>query len=204
MESAPAPAPLPPGNADTPPAPTPMEQISDLRGGRNPAVAAALADPMDPGHAAARAKMDELHRAAYPEEADAAPTAAEPPQPINDLPLVFAPDLPVEAQLEQIAAANEAITALNLPADLARGGIAMLEAGIAARNATPMNAAELGEFEAALQARWGADYDAKVDAVQAAIAKAGKNGDWLRRSILASGPATAVWAFASLADVQGQ
>lgn len=129
-------------------------------------------------------------------------TAAQMDAP-SPLPFEFSPDTPAAVVAETHKTAEGMATALGFVGeerDLLRGAVTTLQKAVAARGEKPMDGIELAKMEHMLHERFGADYDAKIDAVQRALKKLGpKGGEWLRRSILASGPATATWAFESLA-----
>lgn len=199
--TAPNAAPASPTNA--PAATSPLEsaraEISKL--GTDAAFRAAYLDKSNPGHAAARERMDQLHQAAYPadENADNAQAAG----PHGPLPLTFLPDTPGAQIVEAHKLANETAAALQVDPELARGAVGQLENAIRTRGPkpTPMNEAELNKFESILRERWGAEYDARTDAAHAALRKAGpRGGVWLQQAILHAGPAAAAWAFETLAN----
>jgi hypothetical protein len=199
-DAAPAPAPAPAGEAASP-VQSASAEIMRLRSGADQAFSAAFANDRDPGHRAAVDKMAELHKAAYPEPGDgaaAAEDAGDTPA-AGPLPFAFPEDMTAPEMAERTTAANEAIASMGIAPKLARGAVATIEKAIAARSAVPMGEAELQQFDSMLKSRWGDSYDAQVDKVAAAFDKAGTSRDWLRRSILASGPQTALWIFETLA-----
>lgn len=148
------------------------------------AFGAAYLDDAAPGHADAVKKLADLQAAARG-EAIAGEGAAQ----------------PAAAEFEAAhTLAVETAQGMGIEPELARGGIAHIEEAMKARQSRPMAADELAQMEQGLRRQWGADYDAKLDAVERALAKSGKGGDWLRRSLLASGPATAIWGLTTLAN----
>jgi hypothetical protein len=133
---------------------------------------------------------------AAPKDAPAA--APQPAGPVPNLPLQFPKDAPGAVVVAAHEVAQETIAALGVDADLARGGVAMLEKSIGERQGKAMDEIELASMDFRLKEMWGPDYDARMDAVQAAFRKAGRGGEWLRQAVLASGPLTAAWVFDSL------
>lgn len=201
------------------PSPSPeaaRAEIASLVQGSDSGFAAAYAAPSHPGHAAARARMDALHTAAYGtadagDQAQAA-TAADAPAIDNGTPAEGDVDAtayrdivlstlgdvaPLEA-VRVVGDVRQIAAALELPPELARGAVGLLERDIARRDSRPMNELELAGFEATLRAQAGADYDRVCDALEAAVARAGKRGDTLRRALASVEPATAAWAAMSI------
>lgn len=161
--------------------------------------AVALLNTADPRHATVKAEYDALHQQAHPEGAGAevAPLGTAP------LPFQYAEGATVEQMATDNTAAREAVAAMEIDGNLARGGIEHLRDAIVARggvDAKPMSNSEIIQLNDALKARWGADYDARMDKVQARIAKAGKSAEWLRQSIMKAGPLAAEWTFVSLSN----
>jgi hypothetical protein len=111
------------------------------------------------------------------------------------------PDIMLEGQ--HLAAATAAN--LGLEAHTAKGAVSTIETAIARRGGRTMDGVEMAKLEHTLQTRWGAEYNQKMDAVEAAMKKAGgRGGAWLRQSLMAAGPETAAWAFESLANRGGR
>lgn len=203
-DAAPAPAPAPAAPAPAADVASPVlsasAEIMRLRSGADAAFSAAFTNDRDPGHRAAVDRMTELHKAAYPEPGDGAAAESTGDTPAaGPLPFAFSEGMTAPEMAERTTAANEAIASMGIAPELARGAVATLEKAIAARSAVPMGEAELQQFDSMLKARWQGSYDAKVDQVAAAFEKAGTSRDWLRRSILAAGPQTALWVFETLA-----
>ena len=118
----------------------------------------------------------------------------------------FGADTPVDQVTEAGRVATATISALGLPPEIARASIKHIEDAIASRGPAPvaMTGTELSKFEFILQQKFGADYDARLDRVEAALKKAGpKGGEWLRIALLHSGPMVAASLFDTLSQPQG-
>jgi len=147
---------------------------------------------IEEGDTAARAELDALHAAAHPEL----------------LPLAFDESTPIATVAKAQELAQGTADSLGIAPEFARGSVATLERAVSARlddNGQPraMDALELSRMEFLLQERLGDNYDSAMDNVEGALKRAGKGGAWLQRTILAAGPAAAVWAFQTLAGLQG-
>lgn len=191
------------------PAQAAQGEIASLRAGRDPGFLAAYGDPQHIGHRAAVDRMTKLHETAYAAdaagvEAEAGQTAA-PTDADYKFELAFGEEVAPEAMATAHQAAAEAAAALQLPPDMAAGAVRLLEGNIASRQGRPMDGVELATMESQLRGMWGeANYDARMDAVEARLAKMKPGArNWLRRSMLAAGPAGAAWVFASLANEVG-
>jgi hypothetical protein len=201
----PADAPAP---ATTPEAvKTAQAEIDRLVGGADKEWLVAYLDKNAPGHQAAVDKMTALHQAAFPESAEAA-DAAPAMGTQSHMPFEFDAGTAPARMAEVNTAAHEVIAALQIDPSLARGAVQTLDRAVNQRRMgpdgrgapKPMDQLELAKMEAMLQQRWGSGYNAKFDAVERAIARAGKHGQWLKQTILHAGPIAAVWACETLAS----
>lgn len=196
------------------PTPTPAEaaaaEIANLKSGADPDFSAAYFSADAPGHSAAVERLNKLHETAYAEQPEApagseSPGGAEaegdnaPEQPARPLPLQFSSDASGETVIAAHKLANETVASLGLDPNMAHGSVAILERSIAQREQKPMDTLELAHMESVLEQRMGDQYGANMAAVNAALKKAGKGGEWLRKAILASGPETAVLVMETLA-----
>lgn len=191
-------------------------EIAGLAQGSDSGFVAAYTAPSHPGHRAAVERMTRLHETAFGvadagDQAQAA-TASDAPAVDNGTPAEGDVDAtayrdvalstlgdvaPLEA-VRVVGDVRQIAAALELPPELARGAVGLLERDIARRDSRPMNELELAGFEATLRAQAGADYDRVCDALEAAVARAGKRGDILRRALASAEPATAAWAAMSI------
>lgn len=217
MESTPAPAPVPAGPTIAAPDAARAE-IAGLVAGTDSAFAKAYADPSNAGHAAARARMDALHAAAYG-DSGAVPVANSKPEAqapagnsgtegqgdvdasaYRSLTLeTLGPDVAPAEAVRLAGDVQQVCAVLALPPELARGAVGIIERDIAARDGRPMDQAELMGFEAALRRQAGDQYEQVCDALASAIERAGPRGELLRRAIVSASPGVAAWAVASLA-----
>jgi len=161
------------------------------------AIEARRADPdfvkrVEEGDPVARAELDDLHAQANPEL----------------LPLAFSEDTPIATVAKAQELAQGTADSLGIAPEFARGGVATLERAVSARlddNGVPkpMDDLELSRMEFLLQERLGGGYDEAMSRAEAALQRAGPGGEWLQRTILSAGPDAAVWAFQTLAGLQG-
>jgi hypothetical protein len=222
-DAAPAPAPMPP------PAPEAARtEIANLVRGADAAFATAYTTPSHPGHAAARARMDALHVAAYGEGDagdQAQPAAAdnsgtegqrtsnggnsgtEGPSDVaaySGITLSTLGDVDPAEGVRAATEVRELAAALALPVDLARGGTQTIEQDIFRRGGRAMDQGELASFESALQRAAGAEYDAVCGSLEAAVKRAGPRGELLRRAIASASPNVAAWAVMSIHTSTGK
>jgi hypothetical protein len=115
--------------------------------------------------------------------------------------------LPAETPAAQILETQKAthalVTGLGFDADTARGSVQMIAKAQAARGAKPLDALEVNKLEFLLHERFGADYGAKMDRVQAALNRLGPGrGTQLQHIMNTVDPKTAAWMFETLSREQ--
>ncbi len=153
------------------------------------------------GDVAATKEFEELHRQAFPDEpqpedAPEGPESVSPP-----LPLVYDPDTTPEEAHRLQTLARETVANLGLDETTAQTNIRILQTAVSERAYRPMDQAELARMESLLETRWGENYDKQITHAKAALFRAGAGAEWLRQTVLASGPDTAVYALQLLASI---
>lgn len=198
--------------------PAAIAEIAQLRRGADPAWMSAYLDGSHPSHRAALDRFNNLHERAYgasAAEASGAPAAPAGPAsapPARDgagpeegepVSIQFPPDayknlfvrMPEGSSPDAVIAVNvaarEAASLLGFEPAETKGHAELLDQAVTRRGGRDMDEFELGTMEAMLQSKAGDEYGDIVKGFDAAIRRAGKHGEWLRRSILAADPTTA-------------